>query len=72
MTGLKVNMSKSEMVPVGVVGNMAELAITLSCKIGSLPMNYLGMPMGSPYKERMVWNPNLQDYRVGKQRLTQL
>ena len=56
----------------GEVEDIVTLDDTLCCKIGSLPMNYLGMPMGSPYKARMVWNPNLQDYRVGKQRLTQL
>jgi hypothetical protein len=61
VTGLKVNMSKSEMVPVGVVGNMAELAITLSCKIGSLPMTYLGMPLGAALKSKLVWNPILEN-----------
>uniref|UniRef100_A0A2N9EFD3 Reverse transcriptase zinc-binding domain-containing protein n=1 Tax=Fagus sylvatica TaxID=28930 RepID=A0A2N9EFD3_FAGSY len=48
-------MSKSEMVPVGVVGNMAELAITLSCKIGSLPMTYLGMPLGAALKSKLLY-----------------
>ena len=48
VTTLKVNMSKSEMILVGVVGigNMTELVI-LFCKIGCFPMTYLGIPLGA-------------------------
>ena len=45
VTGLKVNMSKSEMVPIGEVSNLPVLADILCCKIGSLPISYLGMPL---------------------------
>ena len=43
MTGLRVNLGKSEMVPVGEAENIHELADLLYCKVGSLPMTYLGM-----------------------------
>ena len=43
ITGLKINMAKSEMVPIGEVHNLPVLAD----KIGDLPMNYLSMPLGS-------------------------
>lgn len=48
VTTLKVNMSKSEMILVGVVGigNMTELVI-LCCKIGCFRMTYLGIPLGA-------------------------
>ena len=28
--------------------------------MGSLPMKYLGMPLGTPYKTAFVWNPILE------------
>jgi hypothetical protein len=49
-TGLRVNLSKSEMVPIVDVGNLAILADILCCRIGQFPMNYLGMPLGSSFK----------------------
>jgi hypothetical protein len=60
MTGLRVNMSKSEMVPIGVVPNLSSLADILSCRIGTLPMTYLGMPLGSSFKALGVWNPIIE------------
>jgi hypothetical protein len=56
VTGLRVNLEKSEMVPVGVVDNMPSLASLLCCRIGALPMTYLGMPLGAPYKALPIWN----------------
>jgi hypothetical protein len=60
VTGLRVNMAKSEMVPVGEVQNIAELADSLCCHIGGLPLSYLGMPLGASYKAVAVWNPILE------------
>jgi hypothetical protein len=59
-TGLRVNMSKSEMVPIGEVQNLAELAESLCCHLGELPLSYLGMPLGALYKAAAVWNPILE------------
>ena len=56
VTGLKVNAGKSENVPVGEVGNIDALAAILPCRVGSLPMKHLGMPLGTPYKTASVWN----------------
>lgn len=44
LIGFKVNVGKSELVPVGEMSNLAALANVLYCKIGSMPMTYLGMP----------------------------
>ena len=50
VTGLRVNMNKSEMVPVGDAAKLPTLATRLSYNIGSLPMNYLGcLPYGLGY-----------------------
>ena len=56
MTGLKVNALKSEMVPIGVVPNVHVLVEFLGCQIGSLPMTYLGMPLGASHKSPPIWN----------------
>ena len=40
--GLKVNVGKSEIVLVGEVNNLDALANILQCRVGSLPMKYLG------------------------------
>uniref|UniRef100_A0A2N9F4W2 Reverse transcriptase domain-containing protein n=1 Tax=Fagus sylvatica TaxID=28930 RepID=A0A2N9F4W2_FAGSY len=60
VTGLRVNMNKSEMVQVGTVPDFPRLAALLSCKIGTLPMNYLGMPLGALHKALSMWDPILE------------
>lgn len=60
VTGLGVNMGKSELVLVGEVRNVDQLAEILCCRIGVLPMSYLGMPLGSSFKASSVWNPILE------------
>uniref|UniRef100_A0A2N9ESY8 PARP catalytic domain-containing protein n=1 Tax=Fagus sylvatica TaxID=28930 RepID=A0A2N9ESY8_FAGSY len=37
-----------------------ELADSLCCHIGGLPLSYLGMPLGASYKAVAVWNPILE------------
>ena len=62
-TGLKVNVGKSEIVPVGEVGNIDDLASILSCRVGSLPMKYLGMPLGTPFKTASIGTPFWRRWR---------
>ena len=57
---LWVNLAKSEMVPIGDVGKLAVLADILCCRIGQLPMNYLGMSLGSNFKALSIWNPIIE------------
>ena len=38
--GLRMNLSKSEIIPVGRVSNVETLAIELGCGVGSLPTTY--------------------------------
>ena len=57
VTGLKVNMAKSKMVPIGEVSDLHALVDLLYCHIGSLPMQYLGMPLRASYKALAIWNP---------------
>ena len=48
--GLKVNVGKSEIVPVGDVEDLNGLARILCRKVGTLLVRYLGMPLGAHYK----------------------
>ena len=54
-TGLKVNFSKSSMVPINVDEvAVNSLATTFGCQVASLPFTYLGLPLGTT-------KPRIQD-----------
>ena len=55
-TGLRINLVKSEIIPVGVVEEIDELAAELGCRVGSLPSQYLGLPLGAPNKAHSLWD----------------
>jgi len=55
-SGLRINLSKSEMVPVGEVGDVEELASILGCGVASLSLKYLGLPLCAKYKDAHMWN----------------
>ena len=59
-TGLKVNVGKSEIVFIREVRNIQSLANILQCRVGSLPMIYSDMPLGTLYKTASIWNPILE------------
>ena len=67
---MKVNVGKSEIVPVGEVNNLAALASILHCRVGSLPMKYLGMPLETSFKMVSIWNPILEkmEKRLSRQK----
>ena len=54
--GLKTNLEKSEMILVGEVDNLEELACEIGCKVGKLSSSYLGLPLGASYKLVAVWD----------------
>ncbi|RVW67016.1 hypothetical protein CK203_064869 [Vitis vinifera] len=55
-SGLKINLGKSEIIPVGEVEDIEELAVEIGCRVGSLPSQYLGLPLGAPNKASSVWD----------------
>ena len=55
LSGLRIKLNKSEILPVGLVDNVQELAAELGCGIGSLPSSYLGLPLGAKHKAVGVW-----------------
>ena len=55
-SGLRINLDKSEIIPVGEVEEMEEMAAELGCRVGSMPLVYLGLPLGAPNKATSVWD----------------
>ena len=47
LSRLRINLDKSSLIPLGKVENEENLAIELGCKIGYLPAEYLGLPLGA-------------------------
>lgn len=50
------------MVPLGEDENINALKNILGCKVGCLPMSYLGIPLGASYKSTSIWNPILEKF----------
>ena len=38
----------------GRVNDIEDLALELGCKVGGLPSRYLGLPLGAPFKSKVV------------------
>jgi hypothetical protein len=49
VSGLRINLGKSEIVPIGKVENVEDRAHLLGCRVASLPMKYLGLSLGVSY-----------------------
>ena len=44
----------SELVPIGMVHNFDLLLTVLGYKQGTLPMKYLGLPLGDKFKDKTI------------------
>nr|CAN74099.1 hypothetical protein VITISV_028591 [Vitis vinifera] len=47
---------KSEIIPIGGVEEVDRAAAVFGCKVGNLPTNYLGLPLGASHKSCRVWD----------------
>ena len=56
ISGLRINLKKSELILVGCVENVKDLAAELGCKVRSLPSSYLGLSLGAPFKSVAAWD----------------
>ena len=56
ISGLKINLTKSELISVGKAEKLDELALVLGCKVGVLPTTYLELPLGAPYNSLVSWD----------------
>ncbi|RVW44886.1 hypothetical protein CK203_109627 [Vitis vinifera] len=48
--GLRINLEKSELIPIGRVENIEDFSLDFDCRVGSLPSTYLGLSLGAPFK----------------------
>ncbi|RVW46561.1 LINE-1 reverse transcriptase-like [Vitis vinifera] len=55
-SGLRINLAKSELIPIGEVEEIEEMAVELGCKVGALPSVYLGLPLGAHHKAIAMWD----------------
>ncbi|RVW46187.1 Cleavage and polyadenylation specificity factor subunit 1 [Vitis vinifera] len=46
----RINLEKGELIPMGRVDNIDDLALELGCKVGGLPSYYLGLPLGVSFQ----------------------
>lgn len=57
VSSLKVNLQKSKMMGVGDVESFNHLAGILECRVVSLPVTYLGLPLGGNQRKADLWDP---------------
>jgi hypothetical protein len=54
VSGLRINLVKSKLVPFDNVMNIEGLASILGCKVSSLPMKYQGLPLRSLFIAKYI------------------
>jgi hypothetical protein len=59
-SGLEVNLAKSVLIPVVNVQQVDYLASILGCEVASMPLKYLGLPLGAPKNTTHVWDDILE------------
>jgi hypothetical protein len=62
VSGLKVNLAKSALVPIGNMDNVGNLAGILGCGTTSMPLKYLGLSLGAPFKVKAIWEDMLEKF----------
>ncbi|RVX05565.1 putative mitochondrial protein [Vitis vinifera] len=55
-SGLRINLDKNVLIPVGEVEDIEEMVVELGCKVGLLPTVYLGLPLGAHHKVVSMWD----------------
>ncbi|RVX00494.1 LINE-1 reverse transcriptase-like [Vitis vinifera] len=55
-SGLRINLAKRVLIPMGEVDELEELAAELGCRLGALPTVYLGLPLGAQHKTSSSWD----------------
>ncbi|RVX16130.1 hypothetical protein CK203_014543 [Vitis vinifera] len=56
---------KSKIIPIGGVEEVDRAAAVFGCKVGNLPTNYLGLPLGASHKSCRVWDGE-SETQIGK------
>ena len=56
VSGLKINLQKSEVISVGETVDVNRATSLFGCKVGKLSTSYLGLPLGAPNRHCGVWD----------------
>ena len=56
ISGLRINLEKSSILPIENVEILDDLAHELGCKIGTMPSTYLGLPLGMKHNSLQLWD----------------
>jgi len=62
VSGLRVNLNKSSILPVGEVDTAHVHTDILGCGLDSFPSSYLGLPLGAKFKEKSIWEPIIKRF----------
>jgi hypothetical protein len=58
VSGLKVNFNKSMLTGINIPDSwLAEVALVMNCRRGTIPFVYLGLPVGSDPRKLNFWKP---------------
>ena len=63
--GLRINLDKSKLIPIGRMDNLGELALEFGCKVGAFPSSYYGLPLGDLFKSMVTWDEVEERFRKG-------
>ena len=55
-SSLRINLAKSELIPVGEVEDIEDMAVELGCRVGDFSIKYLGLPLGAHHKALSMWD----------------
>ncbi|XP_026378527.1 uncharacterized protein LOC113272964 [Papaver somniferum] len=61
--GLKVNLEKSTFISIGADHKIQDIAKILNCKMETLPIKYLGMPLGATRNQSRIWEVILDKFK---------
>ena len=56
ISGLKINLDKNKLIPLGRVENLEKLALEIGCKVGNLSFVYLAFHLGALFKSMIAWD----------------
>ncbi|EOY19749.1 Uncharacterized protein TCM_045057 [Theobroma cacao] len=63
-SGLHINFQKLSAFLIGISNSLGnELSALLHCKVGSLPLSYLGIPLGANPKRASTWDPIVNRFK---------
>ena len=60
---LKINLDKSELIPIGKVSNVMKLATIFCCRVGVPLTTYLGLPLGAAHNSMVAWDEVEERFR---------